>query len=710
MPGSAQQLAEELEIFGLDCGQAVLEKLAELCVLYRQNEEEMAGELVAFVSTRKVDLTPETLSSFEHEFLSKQLSKGRPGASRENEHAGTRDIISIQELIEVEEEEETLLNSYTTPSKGSQKRAIATPETPLTKRNASTRSPRQLLSPSSFSPSATPSQKYSSRGHRGEVVTFFGEPQGVSWSGRGGAGSISLQVLGCPEPLTKSYKFMFQKLADVREVLTCRIEELGSELKEHYKIEAFTSIQAPAQEPVTMLGRIGCDSNGKLNSKSVILEGDREHSSGAQIPVDLSELKEYSLFPGQVVIMEGFNATGRKLIATKLYEVPRQPLPDSPRRMSSPGCRTKRPVASRNRVLCHRGSPISTAAGPPARAVGPNDLPPVLKAGPLPSNNPPKKKEGKPGASDLIPPPLPELCGKEALRKLTLGIWGLSPLPSQRLPPSSPDLALLPITDLEQIMVLLACGPYTTSDSITYEPLLDLLAVINRDRPDVCILFGPFLDAKHEQVESCLLTSPFEDVFKQCLGTVIEGTKSSGSHLVIVPSVRDVHHEPVYPQPPFSYANLSKEDKKRVHFVSEPCSVSVNGAVFGLTSTDLLFHMGAEEISSSSGSPDRFSRILKHILTQRSYYPLYPPQEDMAIDYENFYTYAQLPVTPDILVTPSELRYFVKDVLGCVCVNPGRLTKGQVGGTFARLYLRRRQPEEEAGRRGLSVAAQVVRI
>ena len=52
--------------------------------------------------------------------------------------------------------------------------------------------------------------------------------------------------------------------------------------------------------PVTLLGQIGCDSNGKLNHKSVILEGDLEHSSGAQIPVDLSELKEYSLFPGQV--------------------------------------------------------------------------------------------------------------------------------------------------------------------------------------------------------------------------------------------------------------------------------------------------------------------------------------------------------------------------------------------------------------------------
>lgn len=32
----------------------------------------------------------------------------------------------------------------------------------------------------------------------------------------------------------------------------------------------------------------------------------------------------------------------------------------------------------------------------------------------------------------------------------------------------------------------------------------------------------------------------------------------------------------------------------------------------------------------------------------------------MAIDYENFRLYAQLPVTPDVFIAPSELRYFVK--------------------------------------------------
>ncbi|KAH0507939.1 DNA polymerase alpha subunit B [Microtus ochrogaster] len=436
MAVSTQQLAEELQIFGLDCEDALMEKLAELCVLYRQTEEGMVSELIAFcTSTGKVCLTPEILSSFEHE--------------------------------------------------GPHKRTSSTPETPLVKRSVSTRSPHQLLSPSSFSPSATPSQKYSSRTNRGEVVTTFGSVQGVSWSGRGGSGSVSLKVIGDPEPLTSSYKSMFQKLSDIREVLTCKIEELGSELKEHYKIEAFTPLLEPAQEPVILLGQIGCDSNGKLNSKSVILEGDREHSSGTQIPVDLSDLKEYSLFPGQVVIMEGFNTTGRRLAATKLYE----------------------------------GVPL-----------------PFYQ---------PTEEDG----------------------------------------------------DFEQTMVLVACGPYTTSDSITYDPLLDLIAIINHDRPDVCILFGPFLDAKHEQVENCRLTSPFEDVFKQCLRTVIEGTRSSsGSHLVFVPSLRDVHHEPVYPQPPFTFSELPREDKKRVQFVSEPCSLSINGVMFGLTSTDLLFHIGAEEI------------------------------------------------------------------------------------------------------------------
>ena len=75
------------------------------------------------------------------------------------------------------------------------------------------------------------------------------------------------------------------------------------------------------QDQVTVTGRISCDSVGKLNAKSVILEGSRESSAGKCIPLDLSSLKEYSLFPGQLVAMIGTNATGQKFVVSKTYEV-----------------------------------------------------------------------------------------------------------------------------------------------------------------------------------------------------------------------------------------------------------------------------------------------------------------------------------------------------------------------------------------------------
>uniref|UniRef100_V9KK59 DNA polymerase alpha subunit B n=1 Tax=Callorhinchus milii TaxID=7868 RepID=V9KK59_CALMI len=604
MPVTAEAIEAELATFDLDYeDRGVVATLLEYCMCYRLMEEAIVDEWFAFSTTRgNIALDSHNLELFEHEVLSKKVNKARSQAARKNARAVMKDADTLEELVQVEEEEESLLDSYTTPAKMvAQKRALTTPENVRPKRTASLgRSPHLLFSPASFSPSATPSQKYGSRTNRGEVVVSFGGVQGVDWRGAGGHG-VSVRPLTSPEEtLTHRYKYMFQKQLDIREVLTFRIESLGKALKDHYQIEEFRPVALPAQDTVTVLGQVGCDSNGKLNSKSVVLRGDRE-----QVPVDLSELKEYSLFPGQVVALEGINSTGRCVVASSL----------------------------------HQGVP-------------------------LPPHTPMSQSE-------------PELETESA----------------------APD----------QQLVLVACGPYTTSDSITYDPMMDLIDVINKSQPDVCILLGPFVDSKHEQVENCQLIKTFEEVFKHCMKGIIDGTRGSGAHLIFVPSLRDVHHDCVYPQPPFRCFQTAPEDEQRVHFVSDPCTLNVNGVVFGLTSTDVLFHMGAEEISSPPGGVDRFTRILKHILTQRSYYPLYPPAEEMNLDYEAFQMFAQLPATPDVLLVPSELRYFVKDVLGCVCVNPGRLTKGQVGGTFARLRVQRpRGPDAEQG--GPCVTAQVVKI
>ncbi|XP_060711697.1 DNA polymerase alpha subunit B isoform X2 [Hemiscyllium ocellatum] len=600
MPVSWETIASELETFDLvpqDDGS--IEKLLEHCITYRLTEDKIVNEWIAFSMTRiGFALNAGNVDIFEHEVLSKKANKTRPAAIKRNTRAPMHDLNSLEELVQAETEEENLLDSYTTPAKaGTHKRVLTTPEQPQSKKVSMTRSPRLLFSPASFSPSPNPSLKYSSRANRGEVVVSFGTAQGATWQGMGGR-SATVQLLLMPEDsIVKRFKYMFQKLRDIRDVLNDRIEDLSQVLTEHYNIEAIRSVAMPVQESVTFLGQIACDSNGKLNAKSVILQGDLKHSAGMQVPVDLSELKEFSLFPGQVVALEGTNSTSRCIVAFRLYE-----------------------------------------------------------GVPLPFYKPEEVLEG-----------------------------------------------------LEQQMVLVACGPFTTSDSITYDPMLDLIDVINRDRPDVCILLGPFVDVRHQQIESCQLTVTYQEVFKQCMKGIVEGTRGSGSHLVIVPSLRDAHHDFVYPQAPFHCFEPSKEDKERVHFVSDPCTLNINEVVFAVTSTDVLFHMGAEEINSPPGGSDRFTRILKHILTQRSYYPLYPPAEEINIDYECLQLYAQLPVTPDILIVPSELRYFIKDVLGCICINPGRLTKGQVGGTYGRLFVQK-PSSERVDRQTPCVAAQVVKI
>eukprot|EP00066_Takifugu_rubripes_P005908 XP_003970292.1 PREDICTED: DNA polymerase alpha subunit B [Takifugu rubripes] len=594
---TGESLKSELEVFDITCeDDFVLDKMVEQCICYRLPADKMVLEWVAYSSTNNgVKLQMHSLEQFQHDVLNKK-TKYKKSDRREDPHNRTRDIYSLQELIKAEEEEENLLDSYSTPAKGSQKRALTTPEHPQSKRSAALlTSPGLLLSPASFSPSATPSLKYSQRGGKGEVVVTFGAVQGTRWAGRKAGVQVELYE-GEEDPLHSSYKYMFQRLRDVRNVLTEKIEVLGERLRSHFNIEEFSPVSLPAQDSITVLGQICCDSNGKLNAQSVLLEAGPDQG-GQQVPVNLSELKEYSLFPGQVVVMEGMNTTGRKLTASKLYE----------------------------------GVPL-----------------------PFYTNN----------------------SGTEATE--------------------------------EPVNILVACGPYTPSDSLTFDPLLDLIHVIARDRPDVCILLGPFVDSKHEQIEKAQVTETFEAIFSRCMESIVDGTKSTGCQLVFVPSQRDIHHHCIYPQPPFTLPNLSKDQSQRITLVPDPCTLLIDGVTFGITSTDILFHMGAEEISCGTGS-DRFSRILRHMLSQRSFYPLYPPVEDVNMDYEKFQSFGQMPVTPDVLILPSELRYFIKDVIGCVCVNPGRLTKGHVGGTYSRLLLQRRS-SEEGERVSPCLAAQVVKI
>ena len=201
--------------------------------------------------------------------------------------------------------------------------------------------------------------------------------------------------------------------------------------------------------------------------------------------------------------------------------------------------------------------------------------------------------------------------------------------------------------------------------------------MITDNKPDVAILMGPFVDMKNSSV-----LSSAESFDKQWINMLtLIGDKLGGlkTKVVVVPSGRDAVGYPVYPQPPFPPSSLSPSNIK---YVSDPAILDINGLHLALTSTDILFHLGKEEISFPPRSGDRMSRLASHILQQGSLYPLYPPSEDINLDIEKLEDFALLDQPPHILLLPSDLNNFVRDINGTTVVNPGRLTKGLGPGTY----------------------------
>ncbi|XP_041352410.1 DNA polymerase alpha subunit B-like [Gigantopelta aegis] len=588
-----EDLSDEFDVFGIELENSdCIDKLKELCVTYRLDASDIATEWVAFSQSKKIQsLCAGSLEMFERERLSKKTPK-TPKTSTSKNSSVIYDLNTIDQGVD-DDEAVALYESYSTltpkaKTTGGQKRQLTPENVPLKRFTGSSRSPVIPFSPASFSPAGqnTPSQKYASRTNAGDVVCSFGGSDNAVWTGQGQG--CSIHSYDSSADLPERFKYMFQKLTDKAFVLNDLIEDMSSELKQTHNIVDLAHVALPTQEPVCVVGRICCDSNGKLNSKSVLLEGSRETSAGKTIPLDLSQLPSYSLFPGQIVAVEGVNSTGNMFVASKIFE--------------------------------------NVCVPPPATSVKTENVP---------------------------------------------------------------------------LSLVVAAGPFTTSDTLTYDPLADFLKYIHRDKPDLCILLGPFVDIKNEEIEKCSLTCSYTDLFQSRLQQIVSITERINCHLVVVPSQRDIHHDSVYPQPPFNMPNLQA---KNVQFVSDPCTLVINNTVFSITSTDILFHLGAEEVSFPPGSADRLGRLTNHLLMQHSYYPLYPPSEEVCVDFDHFEQAGRIPVKPHVLIVPSDLRYFIKDIKGCCCVNPGRLAKGQVGGTYCRLVI------TPSGSQSPNIAAQVIRV
>lgn len=94
---------------------------------------------------------------------------------------------------------------------------------------------------------------------------------------------------------------------------------------------------------------------------------------------------------------------------------------------------------------------------------------------------------------------------------------------------------------------------------MTYEPLTALLDYCKTHKPDALILVGPFVDADHPAMQDGLLDETFEDLFESRVMWPLQEFKEAGNdtQVMLVPSQKDLHHDPVFPQPPFDIAQAA---------------------------------------------------------------------------------------------------------------------------------------------------------
>lgn len=103
--------------------------------------------------------------------------------------------------------------------------------------------------------------------------------------------------------------------------------------------------------------------------------------------------------------------------------------------------------------------------------------------------------------------------------------------------------------------------------------------------------------------------------------------------------------------------------RKRVHLAPNPAWLRINEVTIGVTATDTLKDLSGEEVSATAAGGNRLARLAAHLLLQQSFYPLFPPPESSSAQLDM--RHAQrwgMPSTPDVLLLPSKLAHFARDV------------------------------------------------
>ncbi|KAJ7170303.1 DNA polymerase alpha/epsilon subunit B-domain-containing protein [Mycena crocata] len=247
--------------------------------------------------------------------------------------------------------------------------------------------------------------------------------------------------------------------------------------------------------------------------------------------------------------------------------------------------------------------------------------------------------------------------------------------------------------------MFIVSGPYTPDQDLGFKPWRAILNKIKEAKPAAVLLLGPFIDALHPLIKSGHVDSTPLNLFRTRFTDPLRAYLDSapGSIALIVPSVRDlVSDHAVFPQCELP-SSFTRGDP-RIHLLPNPASFTLNGISFAATSVDVLAHMKKGELlkSGEAVNPmpamshedtggDPMANVCRHLLQQRSFYPVFPVPHEFAAEVNLDVTHSaglrlgsggdMTNGAPDVLILPSRFKQFTKTVYATAAFNPSFLTK-----------------------------------
>ncbi|XP_054011711.1 DNA polymerase alpha subunit B isoform X1 [Hylaeus anthracinus] len=543
---------------------SVIDRCVQLCHAYNIDEETFVELWVSYTVSHSINISPtlDDLNKLEEE----ELKKGQESSIETVSHAISNIEVDIQTDQEITN---NVLDIYNTgPSSLLKHVKRARSPTTETGNDTKIRAVDQTFSPSTYSSKTIVPNRAPSTLVRGKVLLNFG-PDVHIWK-KQNEYDISIAKADNPH-VPKDVVYMYEMLSKQGAALASNCESFGERLCHIWNemgpteanVRYVRNVISVSQTPFRTWGRISTMIDKSTGTKVVMLEGCKKCKGDNNAPIirlDLSGIKHYSVFTGQIVAVEGINTAGNVLIAKELF------------------------------------------------------------------------------------------------------LKGHAPLAA------TPKL-------LKDLRVYVAVGPFTPSDNLNYQPLWDLMERVVDEEPNILILIGPFIEYTHSEIKKCTLKDTFQEFFDKILSRVMQCLQGRSTRVVVVSSNRDAHHDPVYPTPEFTiYTNKIGSNTANLCSMPDPCIINVEGLQIGITSVDTLRHLGQQEISNTPGM-DRLGRLADHVLSQTTFYPLYPPFSGLNFDTTLWQNYACFEQQPHIIILPSDVRYYCKIVNECLVLNPERLQK-----------------------------------